>query len=225
MPKNTDCLSVIKLEDIRLSTVFCSSICNVGPGEGEPWWSHFGIEKGAGGCVVPNLPAFVDCVALDMEIHPANRLNLDRDRMDCGFWGPWEQFQQLVTAAGGVLTPVSAYRPLEYQNHFVELWNNHITLEALDEVGQLPDECKNLYKVIKADIKAHSIQGPSATSNHPSGKAIDLNYNGITSAKLFELAEQAGFKKHHLHEGTTSYHFDLDKNLWQGQPPIGTPCP
>jgi hypothetical protein len=116
-----------------------------------------------------------------------------------------------VTQAGGTFELTSQWRPVGYQNHFVELIDSY---KLHNSEGNHNPGCQALKAEIKNHYDTHELgtkicrDGESCP--HPEGRAFDASILGIADTDLNNLAAQCNLNRPVANDGD-GVHFELIK--------------
>lgn len=110
------------------------------------------------------------------------------DRLSPGMQSATKEFGENIEAEGGSLRVNSGWRPMEYQDHLLKVWN------LSKDKGSLSTSDK---KKVDAEKKKHSLKAKPASSRgaHPKGDAVDVSWSGVSKDKALNAANKAGLRR------------------------------
>ncbi len=146
------------------------------------------------GCPVPPLTELTDPVAIDFE----NGNRWRPDRLTADYRTKLACVQGAITAAGGIYTGTSAYRPIQYQQHLFEIVDRDALLNTRYMTAH--PECQALRDKVTGEmgpspghgLRHNQLVATPGTSRHESGTAFDLTPHGLTAAQLANIYAGCG---------------------------------
>lgn len=144
-------------------------------------------------CPIPSLTPLVDAASLDFEKGTRWRPDL----LTPAYQAKLKCVQDGITARGGTYTGTSAYRPIPYQKHLLEVVTKDAQLNMRYMVNH--SECQALRTEVTIEMgkpPGHALkfkQPVSITlSRHNLGTAFDLTPQGVTAAQMSQVYSACG---------------------------------
>lgn len=139
---------------------------------------------------MPHLTSLTDPLAIDME----NGERVIYENLTEDFSLSSVCFLSAVTEAGGTYDISSLYRPQEYQQHLIEVWDRYRDIMRGDSDLNTP-ECSALRNEIIAEYQGHGLQDtqrPVTNSAHTRGTAMDVTTTLPAGYDVDTLANNCG---------------------------------
>ncbi len=157
---------------------------------------------GPGTCPIPQLSPIIDPVALQMEngsslLWSTGGRDSNVDKNLAKLQSEFQKLQAVVGAAGGRAAPNSAYRPLGYQMHLYEIYQDSEMLFANPDYANRP-ECAQIVATLKAEENKHGVcrtsnpclvAAPSGCAPHVRGIGVDIGLTGVTYDSINALLQ------------------------------------
>ena len=175
-------------------------------GQGE----FYNLQVG-GSCPMLPLAPILDPLSQSFEAGNEKRLDLSTTKTQTAY----QCLNNVAAQNGCTISLVSAFRPVPYQSHLREVWDDHFN----SEYRSLPG-CKNLYSIVDKEFKRHKLSfgkkkengsgsnRPATSSPHTRGQAVDINWTLSAGQTIDDLADQCGLER--IVDGDTT-HFTLEK--------------
>jgi hypothetical protein len=118
--------------------------------------------------------------------------NIDTEHLNARTKAGLTCMKDRVSELGGEFHLESAYRPITYQAHLLEVWKAWDKFRALAKKGDRRPECVDLETHVKEEFSRHNLlpTQPPARANpaapHPNGNAIDANITKLPAGETVD---------------------------------------